>query len=152
MCKEAQGLEEVWGLGTRVHSSTRQGERKPRQGFGTPERIPQPYPHRSSGGSMGGRGRTTRPEARTTAPRCRRSPPTEMCSGFEAGSCLRLRDFVYHSTLGLSVTKMKFGDVLFIELRSGSHIGTGMLHVTAPAEPERFRLDMKAAVERIQNI
>ena len=27
----------------------------------------------------------------------------EMCSGSEAGSCLRLIDFVYHSTLGLRV-------------------------------------------------
>ena len=30
---------------------------------------------------------------------------TEMCSGFEAGSYLRLIDFVYHSTLGLRVNK-----------------------------------------------
>ena len=28
---------------------------------------------------------------------------TEMCSGSEAGSYLRLIDFVYHSTLGLRV-------------------------------------------------
>ena len=32
---------------------------------------------------------------------------TEMCSGSEAGSYLRLLDFVYHSTLGLSVIKKK---------------------------------------------
>ena len=32
---------------------------------------------------------------------------TEMCSGFEAGSYLRLVDFVYHSTLGLRVKKKK---------------------------------------------
>ena len=32
---------------------------------------------------------------------------TEMCSGFEAGSYLRLIDFVYHSTLGLRVIKKK---------------------------------------------
>ena len=32
---------------------------------------------------------------------------TEMCSGSEAGSYLRLIDFVYHSTLGLRVTKKK---------------------------------------------
>jgi len=31
----------------------------------------------------------------------------EMCSGSEAGSYLRLIDFVYHSTLGLSVIKKK---------------------------------------------
>ena len=30
---------------------------------------------------------------------------TEMCSGSEAGSYLKLIDFVYHSTLGLRVTK-----------------------------------------------
>jgi len=30
---------------------------------------------------------------------------TEMCSGSEAGSYLRLMDFVYHSTLGLRVIK-----------------------------------------------
>ena len=34
---------------------------------------------------------------------------TEMCSGSEAGSYLRLIDFVYHSTLGLSVIKKKGG-------------------------------------------
>jgi len=32
---------------------------------------------------------------------------TEMCSGPEAGSYLRLTDFVYHSTLGLRVIKKK---------------------------------------------
>ena len=32
---------------------------------------------------------------------------TEMCSGSEAGSYLRLIDFVYHSPLGLRVTKQK---------------------------------------------
>ena len=31
----------------------------------------------------------------------------ETCSGSEAGSCLRLIDFVYHSTLGLRVIKKK---------------------------------------------
>jgi len=36
---------------------------------------------------------------------------TEMCSGSEAGSYLRLIDFVYHSTLGLRViTKKKKKD------------------------------------------
>ena len=30
---------------------------------------------------------------------------TEMCSGSEAGSYLRLIDFVHHSTLGLRVIK-----------------------------------------------
>ena len=32
---------------------------------------------------------------------------TEMCSGSEVGSYLRLIDFVYHSTLGLRVIKKK---------------------------------------------
>ena len=32
---------------------------------------------------------------------------TEMCSGSDAGSYLRLIEFVYHSTLGLSVIKKK---------------------------------------------
>jgi len=32
---------------------------------------------------------------------------TEMCIGTEAGSYLRLIDFVYHSTLGLGVIKKK---------------------------------------------
>ena len=32
---------------------------------------------------------------------------TETCSGSEAGSYLRLIDFVYHSTLGLRVIKKK---------------------------------------------
>jgi len=32
---------------------------------------------------------------------------TEMCSDSEAGSYLRLIDFVYHSTLGLRVIKKK---------------------------------------------
>ena len=32
---------------------------------------------------------------------------TEMCSGSDAGSYLRLIDFVYHSTLGLRVIKKK---------------------------------------------
>ena len=32
---------------------------------------------------------------------------TEMCSGSQAGSYLRLIDFVYHSTVGLRVIKKK---------------------------------------------
>jgi len=39
---------------------------------------------------------------------------TEMCSGSEAGSYLRLIDFVYHSTLGLRVIKKK-------KKRKGAH-------------------------------
>jgi len=38
---------------------------------------------------------------------CATSWGTEICSGFEAGSYLRLIDFVYHSTLGLRVIKKK---------------------------------------------
>jgi hypothetical protein len=30
-----------------------------------------------------------------------------MCSGSETGSCLRLKEFVYHSTPGLRVVKKK---------------------------------------------
>jgi len=32
---------------------------------------------------------------------------TDMCSGSDAGSYLRLIDFVYHSTLGLRVIKKR---------------------------------------------
>jgi len=39
--------------------------------------------------------------------RVRSKAVTEICSGFEAGSYLRLIDFVYHSTLGLRVIKKK---------------------------------------------
>jgi len=35
-----------------------------------------------------------------------------MCSGSGAGSYVRLIDFVYHSTLGLSVIKKKKSDVV----------------------------------------
>ena len=44
---------------------------------------------------------------RVDPPRCGRAPFKQMCSGSEAGSYLRLIDFVYHSTLGLSVIKKK---------------------------------------------
>jgi len=43
---------------------------------------------------------------------------TEMCSGYEAGSYLRLTDFVYHSTLGLRVIKKKKGSWLDINQKS----------------------------------
>ena len=36
---------------------------------------------------------------------CENNCSTEMCSGSEAGSCSRLIDVVYHSTLGLRVIK-----------------------------------------------
>ena len=38
---------------------------------------------------------------------------TKMCSGSEAGSYLRLIDFVYHSTLGLRVIKKRRGEETF---------------------------------------
>jgi len=44
---------------------------------------------------------------------------TVMCSGSEAGSYLRLIDFVYHSTLGLRVVKKKKGDMKIIGYGSG---------------------------------
>ena len=40
---------------------------------------------------------------------------TEMCSDSEAGSYLRLIDFVYHSTLGLRVIKKRKCDQLSID-------------------------------------
>jgi len=40
-------------------------------------------------------------------PEIRAQVHAEMCSGSEAGSHLRLEDFVYHSTLGLRVIKKK---------------------------------------------
>ena len=43
---------------------------------------------------------------------------TEMCSGFEAGSYLRLIDFVYHSTLELRVLKKKKQDSPWLSLRN----------------------------------
>jgi len=47
---------------------------------------------------------------------------TEMCSGSEAGSYLKLIDFVYHSTLGLQVIKKKEEeDGLRTAPESGSH-------------------------------
>ena len=37
---------------------------------------------------------------------------TEMCSGSEAGSYVRLIDFVYHTTLDMRVIKMKRGQFI----------------------------------------
>ena len=42
---------------------------------------------------------------------------TEMCSGSEAGSYVRLIDFVYHSTIGLRVIKKQKCDVAGVEPR-----------------------------------
>jgi len=41
-----------------------------------------------------------------------------MCSGSEAGSYLRLIDFVYHSTLGLRVIKKKKQNGAFSDAHS----------------------------------
>jgi len=49
----------------------------------------------------------------------------EMCSGSEAGSYLRLIDFVYHSTLGLREIKKKKGD---LDFRDACH-GVRLRHV-----------------------
>jgi len=47
---------------------------------------------------------------------------TEMCSGSEAGSFLRLIDFVYHSTLGLrAITKKKWNLGLAVPKVGVSH-------------------------------
>jgi len=43
-----------------------------------------------------------------------------MCSGSEAGSYLRLIDFVYHSTLGLRVIKK---EERVVDLGSGGNFG-----------------------------
>ena len=61
---------------------------------------------------------------------------TEMCSGFEAGSCLRLIDFVYHSTLGLRVIKKqkKLAPEHVRDLLLG-HAGTGVPRLQENAPP-----------------
>ena len=60
---------------------------------------------------------------------------TEMCSGSEAGSYLRLIDFVYHSTLGLSVTKKKRAQESGAEQisQSGPEPGPGFGHFQVKA-------------------
>ena len=59
--------------------------------------------------------------------RSKNNHSTEMCSGSEAGSYLRLIDFVYHSTLGLRVIKKK-----------KSHVpGTGVPRSSETAPPPR---------------
>ena len=50
---------------------------------------------------------------------------TEMCSGSETGSYLRLIDFVYHSTLGLKVIKKNNSTgthVRYIEYTDSGHV------------------------------
>ena len=47
-----------------------------------------------------------------------------MCSDFEAGSYIRLTDFVYHSTLGLRVMKKKIKQS--ITNKSSWSIGTAL--------------------------
>ena len=50
-----------------------------------------------------------------------------MCSGSEAGSYLRLIDFVYHSTLGLRVIKKRREDPALSKYR-----GTSLIRNTHP--------------------
>ena len=52
-----------------------------------------------------------------------------MCSGSEAGSYLRLIDFVYHSTLGLRVTKKR--------RRASCVHDTGKVDVRLPGKPRK---------------
>jgi len=56
---------------------------------------------------------------------------TYMCSGSEAGSYLRLIDFVYYSTLGLRVMKKKKN-----ELRDEEEHGRGR-NPEEPREPQK---------------
>ena len=56
---------------------------------------------------------------------------TEMCSGSEAGSHLRLIDVVYHSTLGLRVIKKK--------KKAGGQVG-GVAHFLAGVLLQALRL------------
>ena len=78
---------------------------------------------------------------------------TEMCSGSEAGSHLRLRDFVYHSTLGLRVKKKKKGRLYLRGQPRFRTTGSGfgikgvwlcvlelLVPVEAPLQRSRFRL------------
>ena len=48
---------------------------------------------------------------------------TEMFSGSEAGSCFRLIDFVYHSTLGLRVIQKKGSWTEYVGEREGARPG-----------------------------
>jgi len=50
-----------------------------------------------------------------------------MCSGSEAGSYVRLIDFVYHSTLGLSVIKKKRGVTMVRRRMAGGSSGKRLL-------------------------
>ena len=51
-----------------------------------------------------------------------------MCSGSEAGSCLRLIDFVYHSTLDLRVIKKKKKKVSGPGLGGQGSISRGLVY------------------------
>ena len=57
-----------------------------------------------------------------------------MCSGSEAGSYFRLIDFVYHSTLGLSVIKKKKKPFM---LRTAPEFGSRVHRVARERERER---------------
>ena len=58
---------------------------------------------------------------------------TKMCSGSEAGSYLRLIDFVYHSTLGLRVIKKK-------KVGNTPRLGDGALCLVGLCLPGRHHL------------
>jgi len=59
---------------------------------------------------------------------------TEMCSGSEAGSYLRLIDVVYHSTLGSSVIKKKKGATILCK-----NSKLRKLEIQASDKPSRIR-------------
>ena len=48
-----------------------------------------------------------------------------MCSGSEAGSYLRLIDFVYHSTLGLRVIKKKKNTLVAVTVSRATFVHEG---------------------------
>jgi len=68
----------------------------------------------------------------------------EMCSVSEAGSYLRLIDFVYHSTLGLRVMKKKQ------RRRRGHLLALGAFELVAERD-QRERLDA-LAVDRVDHV
>ena len=61
-----------------------------------------------------------------------------MCCGSEAGSYLRLIDFVYHSTLGLRVIKKKRRNPKPVNPKAGGTSGVGTAsHAAAAVWPAR---------------
>ena len=62
-----------------------------------------------------------------------------MCSGSETGSYSRLIDFVYHSTLGLRVTKKKRGRQYLPRIAS-PYRGTSLIRNCPPPQDNRRSL------------